>query len=244
MTNIEAIDNRRSRRLYLPTSIDAEKLVVLQRFIDLYNLESGLSICFVEDGSTAFDSLRKSYGLFSGVKSLLAMIGKTYDAHLKEKVGYFGEKLVVEATKLNLGTCWVGGTFDRNSNIVALKEDEVLVCVITIGNTEEFSFKEKMVHQMVARKSKTIGEMLVSDVKVPTWLMEGMVAVQKAPSAVNHQPVRFDYNAGVLKASVDDDEKFNLIDFGIAKAHFEMAAAGKFERGNNAMFVHTAVRSK
>lgn len=237
MTNIEAIDNRRSRRLYLQTPIEGEKLMVLQQLIDLYNQKSGLSIRFVEDGSAAFDGLRKSYGLFSGVRSLLAMIGKREDVDLKEKLGYYGELLVLEATKMDLGACWVGGTFDRNSHIVTLADDEVLVCVIPIGNTEELSFREKMVHQMVARKSKTIGEMLISDVKVPGWISDGLKAVQKAPSAVNHQPVRFEFKAGVLKASVEDDGKFNLVDLGIAKAHFEIAANGYFKTGNEGEFV-------
>lgn len=237
MTNLEAIENRRSRRLYLPTVIDSEKRNVLQQFIEQYNRESGLSISFVEDGSVAFKGVMKSYGLFSGVRSLLAMIGKGEDQNLKEKIGYYGEKLVLEATKMNLSTCWVGGTFDRNSALVELADGEMLVCVITIGHSEELSFKEKMVHQMVARKSKTIAEMLVSDVKVPSWVTEGLMAVQKAPSAVNHQPVQFDYKSGVLKASVVDDGKFNLIDFGIAKVHFEVAAGGRFEVGNGAKLI-------
>jgi len=237
MTNLEAIDNRRSRRLYLPTPIEVDKLAVLQSFIDAYNKESNLSIRFVEDGSAAFDGLRKSYGLFKGVRSLLVMVGKKEDANLKEKVGYYGELLVLEAIKMDLEACWVGGSFDRKSDIVELTDSEELVCVIPIGYTEKLSFKEKMVHQMVAGKSKPIEKMLVSDVKTPRWLLEGLKAVQKAPSAVNHQPVLFEFRDGVLKASVEDDGKFNLVDFGIAKSHFEIAGQGRFEPGNNGKFI-------
>jgi len=39
---------------------------------------------------------------FKGVRSLLAMSGKKLDVILKEKVGYYGELLVLEATKMNL----------------------------------------------------------------------------------------------------------------------------------------------
>jgi len=237
MTNLEAIDNRRSRRLYLSTPIELEKQTVLHSFIDAYNKVSNLSIRFVEDGSYAFDGLRKSYGLFKGVRSLLVMAGKKEDANLKEKVGYFGELLVIEAIKQDLEACWVGGTFDRKSDILALTDSEELVCVIPIGYTEKLSFKEKMVHQMVAGKSKPIEKMLVSDEKAPNWLIEGLKAVQKAPSAVNHQPVLFEYKDGVLKASVEDDGKFNLVDLGIAKSHFELAAHGRFELGNNGKFI-------
>jgi len=237
MTNLEAIEYRNSRRLYLPMPIEAHKQACLRDFIDRFNKESDLSIQFVDDGSDAFNGLRKSYGLFSGVRSLLAMIGKKDDENLKEKVGYFGELLVLEAVKLGLGSCWVGGTFDRNSNIVDLSEEEVLVCVIPIGLTEELSFKEKMIHQMVARKSKSIEQMLISDVNSPVWLTEGLKAVQQAPSAVNHQPVIFEYKAGELSAFVEDDGKFNLVDFGIAKSHFEIGAKGHFELGNYGKFI-------
>lgn len=51
--------------------------------------------------------------MFSGVNSYFAMAGRRADLCLREKVGYWGEKLVLEATRLGLGTCWVGGTFDR-----------------------------------------------------------------------------------------------------------------------------------
>ena len=237
MTNLEAIENRRSRRLYLQIPIEVEKLAVLQSFIDVYNKESNLSIRFVEDGSDAFDGLSKSYGLFKGVRSLLVMAGKKEDANLKEKVGYYGELLVLEAIKLDLEACWVGGSFDRNSGIVALTDSEELICVIPIGYTEKLSFKEKMVHQMVAGKSKPLEKMLVSDMNPPRWILDGMKAVQKAPSAVNHQPVLFEYKDGVLKASVEDDGKFNLVDLGIAKSHFELAALGRFEIGNNGKFI-------
>jgi len=236
MTHFEAIDNRRSRRLYLDTPIDSHQVDVLQGFIEKYNKESGLTIRFVEDGSAAFKGFLKSYGLFGGVRSLLVLSGKKTDPNLKEKVGYYGELLVLEAVRMDLSACWVGGTFDRGTNLVKLAEDESLVCVITIGKAEELSFKEKMIHQMVARKSKSIDQMLISDAKPPEWLFEGIKAVQKAPSAVNHQPVLFEYYNGILSASVDDDGKFNQVDLGIAKSHFELTAGGRFEVGNKGKF--------
>jgi len=236
MTNIEAIDNRRSRRLYLDLPIETQQIDVLQGFIEKFNKESGLTIRFVEDGSAAFKGFLKSYGLFSGVRSMLAMSGKKLDAKLKEKVGYYGELLVLEAIKMDLSTCWVGGSFDREEPLVDVPEDESLVCVITIGKSEELSFKEKMIHQMVAGKSKSIEKMLISDVKLPEWLMEGIQAVQKAPSAVNHQPVLFEFKNGILTATVEDDGKFNLVDLGIAKSHFEIAAGGRFDFGNKGKF--------
>lgn len=232
MTKLEAIDERRSRRLYLSEPIDASVKAELQKHIDAYNAQSGLSIRFIEDGSSAFSSFRKTYGLFSGVRSLLAMVGSKKDPHLKEKIGYFGEMLVLEATILSLGSCWVGGTFNSSSNLFQLSEDELLVCVIPVGLVETLSFKEKMVHQMVAGKSKTVEQVLKTDSKLPESYLDGLKAALKAPSAANRQPVRFVYYQDELSAYTEDDGKFNLVDLGIVKAHFEVATSGRFDLGN------------
>lgn len=236
MTKLEAIDERRSRRLYLNEPIDASVKAKLQTHIDAYNAQSGLSIQFIEDGSAAFSSFRKTYGLFSGVRSLLAMVGPKNDPYLKEKIGYFGEMLVLDATMMGLGSCWVGGTFDSKSNLFQLSEEKSLICVIPIGTVETLSFKEKMVHQMVAGKSKTIEQILKTDAKIPELYMDGLSAALKAPSAANRQPVRFVYYKGELSAYTEDDGKFNLVDLGIVKSHFDVVTGGRFLLGNPGKF--------
>lgn len=237
MTKLEAMDERKSRRLYLEKPLETSIISKLQRLIETYNSTSNLSIRFVEDGSSAFSSYKKTYGLFSGVRSLIVLVGQKDDPNLKEKVGYFGELLVLDATQLGLGTCWVGGTFDSKSSIYQLSDKESLVCVIPVGYVENLSFKEKMIHQMVAGKSKSIEQLLKSDSKLPENLLEGIKAAQKAPSAANRQPVRFEYKDGIFSAFTDDDAKFNLVDLGIVKAHFEIATGGRFEFGNPANYV-------
>ncbi|HET9570062.1 MAG TPA: nitroreductase family protein [Bacteroidales bacterium] len=237
MTKLEAIDERRSRRLYLDKPIEASHLSKIKELIAQYNDEYQLAIRFVEDGSGAFSSFRKSYGLFSGVRNLLVLAGSKTDPNLKEKAGYCGEMLVLEATMLGLGTCWVGGTFDTKNDVFQLTSDEALVCVIPIGHVESLSFKEKMVHQMIAGKSKSIEQLMISDAKIPSQYLEAMKAVQKAPSAAYRQPVRFDFKKGTLTVYTEDDGKLNLVDLGIVKAHFEIATGGQFERGNPARFL-------
>lgn len=236
MTILEAMDERRSRRLYSSQPIEPAVVTRLLEFIEAYNAESGMSIRFVEDGSAAFSSFRKSYGLFSGVRSLLVLAGPEQEPHLKEKAGYYGEKLVLQATMLGLGTCWVGGTFDSKHIQEQLSMGEALVGVIPIGYVETLSFKEKMVHQMVAGKSKSVEQLLQSESKVPSNILDGIKAAQKAPSAANKQPVRFQYINEILTVYTNDDGKFNLVDLGIVKAHFELAAGGHFELGNPARY--------
>ncbi len=74
-----------------------------------------------------FDGLKKSYGLFSGVRHYLALVGNKTDMLTVEKLGYYGELLVLHATALGLGTCWVGGTYDDSCCPVTLEENESVI---------------------------------------------------------------------------------------------------------------------
>lgn len=237
MNDLEAIAQRKSRRSYLETQIEPGKLRTIRNLIDKYNQEANLSIRLFKDGGEAFNGIKASYGMFKGVRTLIALIGKKDDINLKEKLGYYGELLVLEATKMNLGTCWVGGTFNSKSKIFATMENEILEVVITIGNVAKETLKEKIIHGMVARKPKELNKFYISDCPVSEWFINGLEAVRKAPSAVNRQPVKFEYKVGEVRAFVEDSSRFVLIDLGIAKAHFAIATGGRFELGNYGKFI-------
>lgn len=238
MDNWEAIDRRIARRAYRGVPLSDTDCAALRAHIDRINAETGLTITLLFDGRDAFDSFGKSYGMFSGVRSLIVLKGWKSDENLKEKLGYHGEIVVLEATKLGLGTCWVGGTFDRESDLFARDEDEQLVCVITIGNVAPTeSFKEKTIRSLIHRKTKRIEEMCVVDTDVPPWFMTAMEAVQKAPSTRNTQKVVFTYAKGEVSAAVPDTYPLDRVDLGIAKLHFEYAAGnGHFDVGNQGVF--------
>ncbi len=236
MNMIQAIGARKSRRAYLPAPMEPRDIAFLKSRIDEYNMRSGLTIRFLENGKSAFAGFRKSYGMFKGVRTLFVMKGPKNDPHLKEKIGYYGELLVLEATVLGLGTCWVGGTFDKNS--IRTATEEALVCVITVGKApEKETKKERLIEKAVHRKSKTIQELSEITGDCPTWLKTGLKAVQKAPSARNAQKVRFVYQQGILCAQVPETAPFDLVDLGIAKLHFELAAGGRFAAGNGGKFL-------
>lgn len=230
-----AIETRKSRRAYCGTPIEKDKISLFQSRIDEYNQKSGLSIRFLENGEAAFSGIRKSYGMFSGVRSLFIMKGPAADPNLKEKVGYYGELLILEATALGLGTCWVGGTFDASG--IRTNPGEELICVITVGNVPAAeSLKERLIYKAVHRTTKLIEQMLETDIEPPLWLKQGMKAVQKAPSTRNRQRVSFQYQKGLLRASVPAAARFDFVDLGIAKLHFALAAGGSFEMGNNGRY--------
>lgn len=232
MDYLKAIEQRVSTRSYLETVIEKEKISLLINEIEEGNQKYGLSISFLEDGSSAFNSFGKSYGMFKGVRSLIVMKGPKNDIHLKEKLGYVGEKVILRATSLGLATCWVGGSFERENPIFSVSEGEEFVCVITVGIAAD---KKSLIGSLVnkIKRTKDIEAFYTADSVVPDWFVTGITAVQKAPSAKNSQKVHFTYNDGIVRAGVPDSYRFDLIDLGIAKLHFELATGGSFSFGNN-----------
>lgn len=229
-----AIEKRVSRRRYLDEPIaeqDKEKILAI---INQLNGESGLTMEFLEDGSSAFQGFRRSYGFFTNVRSIILMKGPKEDKHLKEKVGYYGEALILDITDLGLGTCWVGGTFDKNE--IAVDNSEELVCVIVVGKAAELSMKEKILRSMLHIRRKSMEDRITSDQPLPQWAIDGMKVVLLAPSAINSQKAWFKYENNILSAHIADNYPMDLIDLGIAKKHFEIGAGGRFELGNGGIF--------
>jgi len=240
----DAVNVRCSRRTYIPDPVDYGCVNKLRSVIDGYNQKTGLNIQLAINHSKPFNGLMKSYGLFKGVKNYIGLIENKNDVHSQEKLGYYGELIVLQATDMRLGTCWVGGTFDRKSCPFILSEYESIACVITFGNVpNRRDMKEKLIYAMTHRKGKTAEELYDADTSVPGWFKSGIEAVQKAPSAVNRQPVVFTLKKGVVTASVKDISISGMaLDLGIAKLHFELGAGGGvWDWGNNAVFNKTIV---
>ncbi len=233
----QAIQNRTSKRNYTVEKLTENTLNQIHAILTEINSASGLTFELVLDQPSAFSSFKKSYGLFKNVKSFIVLKGLKTDSHLREKVGYHGETLVLKLTELGLGTCWVGGTFD--SKDISISPNEELVCVITVGYIHDKpTFTETTLRKLIHRKVKPISERLTSDVTpIPEWVIEGMEAVLLAPSAVNSQKPVFKYENGILTASVPDTYRLDLVDLGIAKRHFDIAACGHFDMGQHGRFV-------
>lgn len=227
----EAIKKRISHRCFSNEPVSASNVQQIQKWVAETNKESGLDIEYLADGSKAFDGIKKSYGMFSNVRSMLVMKGRSSDENLDVKIGYYGEDLVLKITQLNLGTCWVGGTYDNTQFTVP--DGECLVCVIVFGNIQK-SFKDTLIRAAIRSKNrKSIEERTITDAKLPEGIVSGMEAVRLAPSAVNRQAPVLHYEQGQVSMSVDASVKFNLVDLGIAMRHFEVGAGvGEFELKN------------
>ena len=228
MTLADAISTRTSIRSYLPDPISPDQIRQLNKAIAQHNSRSGLHIQLVCGHPAPFASLSKSYGMLSGVHSYLLLAGPADDPDLEEKCGYYGELVVLTATAMGLGTCWIGGTYDQRACQDRLTAGDKLVCVVAVGHSpEERTGREKLIRRIALRGSKNVAELASGLSHAPSWFMSGMAAVQRAPSARNRQPYRFvkkrDHSVVV---HLTENTSFALVDLGIAKLHFELGAHG------------------
>lgn len=228
----EAITLRMSRRTYTKEDLHGTEIGAVKRMIDDLNRESGLNAEFVEDGSEAFSSIGKTYGMFKNVRSVILMKGKKSDPNLREKIGFYGERMLLDIVDMGLGTCWVAGTFDRS--LFKTQPDEEAVCVITVGHVEAPTLKDRLILSRLHDRRKPLKARISFDGELPDDITAGIQSVILAPSAVNSQKPHFDYHGGVLTVSVPETSSVDMLDLGIAKYHFVSEAGGEFPLGNNA----------
>ena len=219
MTLLEAITARHSVRKYLDKEIPADIIAALQDKIVECNNAGNLSIQLVQNETKAFTGML-SYGSFSGVKNYLVMVGKKAK-DLDERVGYYGEQLVLLAQTLGLNTCWVGLSYRKVPEAYNVGKDEKLVCMIALGYGET---------QGVPHKIKTVEQVSNASDITPSWFKKGVEAALLAPTAVNQQKFSFEYmgmsnNHHQVRAKKGVSMiGYTQMDLGIAKYHFEIGA--------------------
>ena len=174
MTLQEAIMLRHSVRRYVHKPLSAEIVETLRKKIEDCNAEGGLHIQLVTNETRAFTGLF-SYGKFSGVENYIVMIGRKAD-DLDERVGYYGEQLVLLAQTLGLNTCWAGLSYRRVDEAYSVGNDEKLTCMIALGYGATQGHK---------RKSKTAEQVSNVGSDSPEWFCKGVEAVLLAPTAIS-----------------------------------------------------------
>lgn len=220
MTILEAIKARHSVRAYKEQPLTEEVVKVLEEKIVELNQKGQLHMQLICNEPRAFKGVL-AYGKFRGVTNYIVIVGKKAD-DLDERVGYYGEHLVLFAQTLGLNTCWVGLSYTKVPNTYVLDEGEKIVCYIAVGYGET---------QGVIHKIKTIEQVSKSSDNAPSWFRKGVEAALLAPTAVNQQKFSFEY-VGMKdgRHQVRANKGFSLIgythmDLGIAKCHFEIGAA-------------------
>ena len=170
MTLQEAIEARHSVRAYKELPLAEDVVKALEEQIAVLNREGKLHMQLILNEPKAF-------------QGYIVMAGKKAE-DLDERIGYYGEHLVLLAQTLGLNTCWVGLSYSKVPGTYELGEDEKIACYIAIGYGET---------QGVSHKIKTVEQVSNTSDITPSWFKKGVEAALLAPTAVNQQKFSFEH---------------------------------------------------
>ncbi len=247
MDIIEAINTRISMRAFEPRAVEGDVLRALEENIDEINEnepEMNFQLYGPREDGTAITMAR---AMFATDAPLYAALIAPKGELPEEKLGFYGERLVLVATMCGLGTCWVASTYDKETCRAELREGDVVHDVVPMGYAPaKIPLRQRSVRTTIRARSKKLEAMYEGPVplaQAPEWLRACMDAVGKAPSAINEQPVKFiwDGENRVTAKLIRVKTGLEYTDLGIAKFHF-MAVAhhygveGSWEWGDGGTF--------
>ena len=213
MTLMEAIQNRHAVRAFEEKEIAQDVVRELKNEIDLCNKEASSAIQLITNDDEVFKGLMAQYGGFRGVRNYIALVGNKSD-DLEEKMGYYGEQLVLRAQQLGLNTCWVAATYKKKNCKAVIGEHQELVCVIALGYGKT---------QGTLHKSKPMEKLCRVEGSMPDWFRKGMEAAMLAPTGLNKQDFLIILEGNEVRFQ-ELGSKYAKIDLGIVKYHFEVGA--------------------
>jgi hypothetical protein len=237
-----AVARRRSRRAYRPERVPTPVLDELDTVCAGFRPHRCARVVLVRDPATdVFTGVIGSYGKIVGAQHILVFIGSNLDEFGDQHVGYTGEAIVLEATRLELATCWVGGFFSpkKVADVVDLIPGERAFAVSPVGTALSSRSTTEMVMAKLAgaERHKSVAQ-LAPDSRSGSWPQWAVAAVETArlaPSALNRQPWRFRMEGDSLvvarDSAVETPRVTKRLDIGIAMLHIELAAAAHRVRG-------------
>ena len=192
-----------------------------------------------------------TYGVIRGAKTFLGVSAENTET-APEAVGFTFEKLVLAATAMGLGTCWMAGTFNRGqfAGAMDIGKDEIFPIVCPIGYPLERKTLIDSVFRRVGKsdRRKPWGELFfenefgnpLSEAQAGEYAF-ALEMLRLAPSAVNRQPWRVVHAGSAFhfyrEGNLTSKYTFDLprLDAGIGACHFYLAAreralAGAFQR--------------
>lgn len=231
----DAISIRQSVRTFSSAPIEPAVLEELKAYLPTIHGPWGEPMCrlVLMNRSESDDKPLGTYGVISGAEVYLGVIVANEAPKTLMSAGYVMEQAILKATTLGLGTCWLGGTFRREQFDQALEiaEDERIVAVSPVGYAaDKKRFMERAMRTMVHSDSrKDFDNLFFHDNFETPYPEDGPLsiafeAVRFAPSACNRQPWRLvAAGLGMTHFFAASDPGFQLVDMGIAMAHFDIA---------------------
>ena len=246
------IDRRYSCRTYLERPIsdaDREALTAFMARKTVGPLGSDVRFGLIAASSDDESALKRlgTYGFIKGARGFLVGAVRKGPGDL-EDYGYLLEEVILHATALGLGTCWLGGTFTRStftSRFGGVGRDETIPAVVSIGypgddGSERIREREHGSRRLPADELFFAGEWAepLGGERADGY-GEALEAVRMAPSATNKQPWRIlrrgddwhfylvrtkGYGKGSPWFKLLRIADLQRVDLGIAMCHFELVA--------------------
>jgi nitroreductase len=248
MDYLAAIRQRVSTRSYDNRSVDS---AILERLLSFAANAGHLSdapprvelVSGVDAVKDVLTFVIGSYGFVLGAPHVLVGVLPGESERARVDLGYVLEQVVLEATRLGLGTCWITGTYDpeRTADTVKLEPGEVAAGVCALGYPTETGLGH--LHSRVVRRlarghrRKPLTEIVFSERWGKPWSPEGadpiLVSILEharlAPSASNLQPWRFVVDGNRVTLTM---MRRSPIDAGIVMSHITVAAAALERTGH------------
>lgn len=201
----ELIQRRYSCRTYADRPIEAPLRQRLEDFLALVEPGPfGTSGRFALIASTPEDSRAlRGLGTYGFIKNSAGYVVAAIESsgHDMEDLGYLIEHIILYATDLGLGTCWLGGTFTKSrfAGRIALRPNESLPAVIAVGHAaDDPRWIDQLIRFGAGSNRRKPWDTLFFDRTFSTPLARDRAGaysvaldmVQAAPSASNKQPWR------------------------------------------------------
>jgi len=246
---IDLVHERTSWRKYARQPIPADKMKQLRAFLDDLPIGPfGTPLRFTIAVATPADpQALKTLGTYGFIRDPAAFIigaVKTGERDL-EDYGYVMQMIILLATELDLGTCWLGGTFNKSAfaRRIGKSADETVPAVAALGcRTGARGTMDRFIRWGAGSKNRLPFKNLFASQAANAPLTHAaadayslpLEMVRLGPSASNKQPWRMllgrdrahlfllrtpGYNKQYLRIA-----DIQRLDMGIAMCHFELAA--------------------
>jgi nitroreductase len=244
----DLVRQRYSCRSFDGGGLPPEILAVLERFPAglAWPFASRLRFGIIDKEKVRSENLFSmgSYGMIRGVRFYLAALVQKDEPRRWEDAGFALEAAILHATSLGLGSCWIGGVFDRKrfGRALDIGPGEQLPAVIAIGRPAARPLLRDRLVRWSAKGNlrKAPAEIFFAEdwqtplayEKLAHWgpVLE---CVRLAPSASNKQPWRLIRQGAAFHFFLSRDKAYSAmmpladlqrIDLGIAMCHFQLAA--------------------
>ena len=248
----DVIRERTSRRTFLKQKFEEETRDWILNLLKNHDFESPFSkfvgkIRFELIAVPEFDPRERknlgTYGFIKGAQNFIvgAVEKSKYN---REHFGYILETIILMATEKGLGTCWLGGFFNRSlfSAKINCTSEEIVPAITPIGYWDKKNSRDVAIRSYIKANKRFPWSHLFFEGNFTNPLIQEKTGefstllqmVRLGPSASNQQPWRIIkevdkniFHFYIVYSRSGNSQGYNIfrrLDIGIAVSHFNLSA--------------------